>query len=453
MLNKLLYHKKGWPPTVIHLVIGIISSGFPIIIIGWFLFVLFTSVTSLKFGSTYNNKINYIYLVTYLSSMESIIRMSGAFPILPYETGKYVLFFGFIIGIFTGMNKGNIGWMLLVLLLPALFFDKSFEVTKGDLYFNLLGPIDICLGVIFFKGFKINKDDVFNVLKLFALPIIFCAGFALVKTPQDFGDVDFGLGANFMTSGRSGSNQVSTVFGLGVFVLFIFQIKGRTFTNSRIIDFIILLLFGFQAFLTFSRGGVFGAALAILLLIIYEYFFLDKTEGKLLSNRLASSLMPLLFIGISFLIVDNISNGKLTLRYLGETEATMANTKEKDINSVTSGRFNIYEEDIMLWNDNFFLGTGVAASKNLRKESQYVLSHVEFSRLLAEHGLLGLIFIIIILLQIISINGQEGNYKGILMSIYLIAIYTTFHAATRTYISPLLLGISLITVNKSDEIN
>ena len=42
---------------------------------------------------------------------------------------------------------------------------------------------------------------------------------------------------------------------------------------------------------------------------------------------------------------------------------------------------------------------------------------------------------------------QKGmRYGAILLSFYIIALFTTFHAAMRTYVSPLLFGLSMLTI-------
>jgi hypothetical protein len=45
-------------------------------------------------------------------------------------------------------------------------------------------------------------------------------------------------------------------------------------------------------------------------------------------------------------------------------------------------------------------------------------------------------------------------YSNILLAFFVLALYTTFHAATRTYFTPLFLGLSMLTIinNRKKEI-
>ena len=123
-------------------------------------------------------------------------------------------------------------------------------------------------------------------------------------------------------------------------------------------------------------------------------------------------------------------------------------TKEKDINVVTTGRWEIFLGDLELWQKYPILGTGVGISQPLRENIRGVISHVEVSRLLAEHGILGLIYSVVLFFLFIPILKRNNPLiiKAILASIFFIGLFTTFHSATRTYISTLLIGISQITI-------
>lgn len=105
-------------------------------------------------------------------------------------------------------------------------------------------------------------------------------------------------------------------------------------------------------------------------------------------------------------------------------------------------------EDIDIWLDNVFLGVGAGASSFMREGSQYYLTHVELSRLLSEHGLLGLIYFGLLMYLFVRLmkSKRPPMEKGILVAFFLIAIYTTFHAAMRTYLTPLFIGLSLMEI-------
>jgi O-antigen ligase len=141
------------------------------------------------------------------------------------------------------------------------------------------------------------------------------------------------------------------------------------------------------------------------------------------------------------------------LRYKGETAGTIAGSKELDINTFTTNRYQIFLGDVELWRENFLLGVGAGASKELRPTTEEVptAAHVELSRLLAEHGLFGLFFFLTILVfpfLIISQNKDSLN-KAILIAFFIIGLYTSFHAAMRTYVTPLFISMSLLTIRET----
>ena len=82
-------------------------------------------------------------LLAYFTSFELLARMAKTSPFIPWELGKYLLFFLLLIGIVAGRKPGKTGALLIILLIPAILYDLSGQVTFSDLRFNLMGPISI----------------------------------------------------------------------------------------------------------------------------------------------------------------------------------------------------------------------------------------------------------------------------------------------------------------------
>ncbi|NVJ86771.1 MAG: hypothetical protein HWE15_10730 [Algoriphagus sp.] len=377
--------------------------------------------------------------------------MSQTSPYIPYELGKYLLFLMLILGVFKFGSKNYLGLLLVLLLVPAVFFDLSGKVDQKALIFNLLGPINVGLAVWFFYGKSISKYQLIRLLRISLFPLIAVLSSTIFKIPS-YDEIEFSLGANFATSGGGGSNQVATLLGLGIFICFLFLINKWKITGYRIGDFLLFFFFGFQGLLTFSRGGIIGGIMGISIIL---FFVLQSNESVKRRYNLPKISKALLLAGIlitiTFQIADNLTDGLLGLRYLGETQGTLSGTKEKSIDSITTGRFSIFMEDTNLWLDNPIFGVGIGASSFLRSDSQFYLTHVELSRLLSEHGLLGLFYFSILMYLFVDliISKRPPMEKGILVAFFLIAIYTTFHAAMRTYLTPLFIGLSLMDIKLS----
>jgi hypothetical protein len=262
-------------------------------------------------------------------------------------------------------------------------------------------------------------------------------------------DVVFTLNANFELSGGFGTNQVSTVLGLGAFLVYIYWREKWILSGYRTLDVVLLILFIFRGLLTFSRGGIIGGFLAILVIIV---FGTRGYEGRRILIKPVKAILGSLFVIMvfimTFIYADKVTEGKLIMRYQGETQGTISGRREKDINILTTNRIQIFKDDLKLWKEHLLFGVGIGASRNLRDKTEGYLSHIEFSRLLSEHGIPGLIFVVILLVLGYRIFKDMGHsvYGIILFAMYIFAVYTTFHASMRTYISPILLGISLLFV-------
>ena len=452
MINYLIDKKTPLFWMILHVILGGICIVTPLPLILWFYLVLGTTLYVL-ITSRAHSFIFIVFLIAYTVSFELLARMSQTSPYIPYELGKYLLFVILLLGIVKGYRNGRIGWLMLFLLLPGVFIDISGVVGFKNIVFNLLGPLNVALAIIFFRSQAVSEEDFRSILRLLILPMISVLAFVIIKTP-DFGEVEFNLGANFQASGGWGSNQVATALGLGAFITFIFWRHKWNLTGFRWLDFVLLLLFTLRGLMTFSRGGMIGGVLGIMMLLLYET---DENETEPRLIRYARNFLKVIPIILLFIFVfryaDRVTEGNLALRYKGETPGTMAGTKEKTLNVFTSNRLNVFKDDLSLWREHPILGVGAGASSFIRKHTRGIAAHVELSRLISEHGIPGLTYFLILTglgLQILR-SARRSTYGPILLAIFVLAIFTTFHSAMRTYISPLLIGISLCSVIDLDR--
>lgn len=432
---------------VFHILLGVATTVTPWALIGWYYLVFVFSIPLLLNKSKYNGSVS--YLLVYLVSFEVFSRMVKATPFISYEQSKYMTFFLTSFGLLHGANRmGKEGLLMVVLLVPALFYDFSGMVSVPYIIFDVLGPINLGLCIWFFSNQRFTPSGFLALIRLMVFPIISALFFTFIKTP-DFDSIEFDLGANFETTGGFGSNQVSVLFGLGIFLMFIFIIFKWRFSGNFWIDSFFLLGFAFQGLLSFSRGGVIGGAIGILGLL----FVLKRNSGKIkdLANipKVGRYLVPaILILMVTFVVVNNITGGLLMLRYSGETAGTMAGAKERSLDTFTSYRAGIALEDLEIFMENPILGTGAASSRYLREEHFGTAPHIELSRLFAEHGMFGVAYFVVVVMVFFGLFRKKANIKvkSVLLAFAMVAIYTTFHAATRTYITPLLFGLAMITV-------
>lgn len=442
---------------IFHLVIGFLSTQSKLPLTFWVLFISLNTFINLI---NFKNKNGEIHLfLGYLVTLEILSRMVYLTPIVPIEVGKYLSFVFLIFGITIDAPKINgkpyyskAGILIVILALPSLLLMK-FDSTFRELFvFNALGIINLGLFVIYFRKREIGLIGIINILRLICYPLISMVVYLTIKT-SNFADITFNLSSNFETSGGFGSNQVASILGIGIFALvFSFIINVEIF-KSRVIDLGLLLLFFFRALLTFSRGGVSTILFAILPLIsINPFIFVIKNIAKRTNNLIK---IIALFIGmmVFFLFTNSITNNFLLLRYQGKTNAIQLGDKDMDLNTLSSGRFKIIEHELDLYFSNLIFGVGPGNAKVYDDNSfERISAHTEFTRLLAEHGLFGLIINVILFIYVLfSLRVRNSSFeKRIAFSFFILALLTASHAAMRTLITPFFYGLACAHFNLNE---
>ena len=448
ILESILSNKRNLFWVIFHLLLGFICTFTPFALIVWFYLVLFTSINNSIYNLRISKPLYYIALITYLNAFELLGRMSKAYPFVPIELSKYLIITFSILGIII-IQKNNLFWFVIAIIsVFLLYIDNSGQRVFFDIVNNYFGFLSICLILSFILVQKFINFPIHVILKILLFAILPSLIFSFVKTP-DFDEIQFTLSANFETAGGAATNQVATVFGLGLMLCFYFWYKKIKFSGHRYLDILIGIAFLAQGLLTFSRGGIIVAILAILIFIILD-------SGKLNLKIIYLGIVVSILVIFTFNYIDRITDGKLLLRYQGETEGTYNYGAEKDLKKITSGRSLIFEEDIKLWFSHPILGVGVGSSRYLRGGTDgKVAAHIELSRLLAEQGIFGLLFF----LSLVKVGMKTWKIsrfdkgKAIYFILFLIGFLTTFHAAIRTFVTPLLIGLSVIGIQNVKKKN
>jgi O-antigen ligase len=145
----------------------------------------------------------------------------------------------------------------------------------------------------------------------------------------------------------------------------------------KALTLLLMVIFAVQSALTFSRGGLYiavGSALAGSLFIVKN----NRARIKLILSAAVICVVGYYFVLPS---LDTFTNGKL--------EARFENTKP-------TGRDRLAGAELAAWGENPILGLGPGGADSYRRQSlivspeDRVASHTEYTRLLAEHGVLGL---------------------------------------------------------------
>src|SRR5690606_39207211 len=153
---------------------------------------------------------------------------------------------------------------------------------------------------------------------------------------------------------------------------------------------ILFVFVSYRAVVTLSRGGVITAILCIAIFLIM-YFFQAKPKVR---NQVMGAFV--LFLGgmaMAWVISSNQSSG------MGDRGYANQNARGVEKEDITTGRKQLFMEEIEGFISNPFFGIGSSRAKDQRIEvdGEGVTSHNELSRTLAEHGIFGIIILIILL--------------------------------------------------------
>jgi hypothetical protein len=406
----------------------------------------------------YFKTLNIVYLIQllfFIPAIELSRRVLGTSS-LPAELGKYACFFYFLVfSLDKRIHTKKIDKLFFILFLfvfPSILFMDIVNFQK-KIVFNLMGILDLALLGIFFSRISITLDEFKTILKFFIYSAIPFLIILFIKSPS-FSEIEFTLGANNKASAGFGPNQVSTFLGSAIFIIIIHQIAFRSglFKSNRLIDFGLMAGFALRALLTFSRGGIFAPILAFILPIN----ILSKVQN--IQKIIKTFLIISFFATLTFLFVDTLTGGFLLSRYKGETGGSQAGASEATIDTYSSGRSNIIESDIEVWLDNFIFGVGPGESPDYRLENTNFegnpLSHTEFSRLLSEHGLFGLVinFLLIIIIPLkIFRSKTDARIKYIKLAFILFALFSMAHSAMRTIIPVIFYAFSAVNIDERRE--
>lgn len=359
-------------------------------------------------------------VLAYIAGAEVLWRMTEGNPV--WEYGKYS---SLVIALFTlvkfgrGIRKTDLQFALLALLLlfPATLKTMGmlpFNDARQQLSFNLSGPVSLVILYLFSRMLFLNRVQWIKTLRSVLYPVVSIAtiGFYWTMTAKH---IRFSLSSNFITSGGFGPNQVSAVLGFGALAcMFLFVLDGKTF--NRMIYTALFVWFTTQALLTFSRGGVFNLVVAGMFFVLQ---FIRHRRTRI--------------VLISFLVVIGLLLSLFLVPWLNEFTGGMLGRRFTEID--TTGRSNFMKADIETWLNNPIMGVGVGLSKyeHTKISGRPVAAHTEFSRLLAEHGLLGLIFLVLLGLRVVNeyLNKNGAFQKGIAGALAGWALLEMSHAAMR----------------------
>ncbi|RZJ34666.1 MAG: O-antigen ligase domain-containing protein [Flavobacterium sp.] len=387
-----------------------------------------------------------LYVAGYIVGSEVFLRMTQGNPV--YEFSKYgVMLFIFIGMYYKGFSKFAIPyWIFLALLIPGLViaaYSLNYDTEmRKTISFNISGPL--CLGVASLYTYyrRITLQQFNTILLCVGMPVITCACYLMLYTPN-IRDVITGTGSNFETSGGFGPNQVSTILGLGMFIFL-----SRVMFNSKtkfimLVNLTVALVIGYRGLVTFSRGGMITSVVILVVLVLMTY-------GRINSRGRMKLNFAFLFFALTLFAVWTYSSaqtgGLIEKRYANQDAAGRVKS------SHFTGREMIFETEIQFFLDHPVFGIGVAKGAELRRDATglVILSHNEVSRMLAEHGSLGIMALLILFFTplILYIDNRDHVF---MLSCLIFWLLTINHAAMRIGAPAFIYALSILRISTNEE--
>jgi O-antigen ligase len=362
---------------------------------------------------------------------------------ISYEAGKYIVIVFVLMGMFyRGLSgKGYPYFIYLMFLIPSIFvasttlsFDANF---RTNIAFVLSGPLCLGLAALFCYDKNVSFKQMSQILLYMLLPIIAHTAYVFFYTP-DLRDVLSGTGSNREAAGGFGANQVATALGLGMFIVTVRFFVNSPNTGLKLLNAMLLVVISYRAVLTLSRGGVVAAIICIVIFLVV-YFIQAKSVVR---NKVLGALV--LFIGalvMSWVISTDQSSGMVVNRY------TNKNARGVEKEDITTGRTELFLGEINGFITNPFFGIGSSRAKDQRieDEGQGITSHNEISRTLAEHGIFGVMILIILLFKPLEIrsNNRQNYYFYALLAFWFATIN---HSSMRIAAPAFIYALALLNV-------
>jgi len=359
---------------------------------------------------------------------------------VPWEIGKYALMAILVLVLFRHckrLSRATAPLVYLAVILPSAALTVSAlspSLARSEVSFALSGPVALGVCALAFRQMTATEGEIRRLLWLAVLPITGVAALA-TKGTIAAGTISFTGESNFVTSGGFGPNQVSTILGAAA-VCCLLILLSHTTRPMRFVALAVGLWCIGQALLTLSRGGVWGFVVAAAGIGVV---------GLLSAGWRSKVITYAVILAVAAVVIYSWLNfftgGALGFRY---AEAGSTN------------RSDIAQGDLGLFSSHPLIGVGPGMAKFQRGAvvDSDANSHTEYTRLLAEHGTLGVIALVALAVMVIqSISWSTTVWNRFLAvggAFY--ALFTMSHSATRIAIVAVMFGLGCLRVdNRSSD--
>jgi hypothetical protein len=367
-------------------------------------------------------------LIAYIPAMEICQRQNHT-PI-PYLAAPYLLILISVLATFTIFNNltkpGRTALLYVALLIPSSIVTISMtgNYAREPIVFALAGPTSLAMLIVFLSQVHLEHWMYRRVLWVFlisGMAPIAVAATSISEYVAVAGAINFNDESNFAASGGFGPVQVSSVMGLSVVVAVLAVMVEREIA-PRLLAGALGIGAATMSFLTFSRGGMTAAGLAVGALVI-------ANPGSRVARRKVIAIVGIaLVVGYLVLIpwLNAFTRGGFEQRF-SDTETSRTELAKSDL-------------DIFLDHPAFGVGPGMSKYQRLTWEICQIRadrckdegsSHTEFTRMLSEHGVSGIVAAVILATLPIQAYRRAGPSRAVTITFLVWAVAQMFYANFR----------------------
>ncbi|WP_426575006.1 O-antigen ligase family protein [Aquihabitans sp. McL0605] len=367
-------------------------------------------------------------VLAYIPNAEIVWRQVRA-PV-PYQLAPYATIAIGVLVMVTKYNKltkpGRIALFYIMLLIPSTIITISLlgGASRQFISFALAGPFAMATLVALFSQITIEPWLYRRILWVMLVsglgPLI-----AALTSISDYiaanGGLVFTDQSNFVTSGGFGPVQVSSLMGLTALCAVLAFLAEREL-SVKLIAAGLGLFAVVLSFLTFSRGGMTATALALSGLVI------SQARNREMRLRILTVVAVVFALGYFVIIphLNQFTNGAFDKRF----------------SDTSSGRTQLATNDLAIFREHPLFGVGPGMTKYNRIPYNICLlradrcknegsSHTEFTRMLGEHGVPGLVAIALIVYLVYLALKRAGPTLPITVAFLTWAIAQMFYANFR----------------------
>lgn len=427
---------RSFPLRVIAFMLAHVPLAFVLVMLPWLssAYALVVLLFGLQAAFARNAQ-RVIATLGYIAGMEILWRMSAVH--LPWEYGKYASVLILLVALLMDWRarpqarpRTFVPVFYFVLLLPAViptFLQMGLDQAREEASFNLAGHLVLALMALYFWKRPLNRRHAVRLFVVVMAPIAGVVSLAAAGTLQS--ELAFALEANFLTSAGYGPNQLSNLLSLGaLFGICLYTLLKKS-PGLRLFILAWTAVFIVQGLLTFSRGGIYSLALAFLALGLH------LLRDPRLRWRFLLLVGVIYLLGAFFVLpsLNTFTDGLFQLRFT-------------DLD--TTGRLEAAQADLQAFADNVFTGTGVGLAEAYRQQALGlpVAAHTEFTRMVAEHGLPGLIAIVLLVWMLLRryIDTSPGINRALLAACAVWATSVMMQSAMRIVAVSLVTALALV---------